>query len=185
MKRPGHGPDAGDALAIERRELEYHQARVLLLIVAFAGARGKLDGLTKLAKLDFLLRYPVFLERLLPAGSADWTDQTRPTQVERQAVESRMMRYKYGPWDDRYYPVIGALVGRGLLNYVEGARGNLALRPTAAGRALASALTADPQWAVTYARSALLKRHLNLSGNASRTLSTNVFPRLWTARAGA
>ena len=29
-----------------------------------------------------------------------------------------MIRYKYGPWDDRYYAVIGALVSRGLLRYV-------------------------------------------------------------------
>ena len=55
-----------------------------------------------------------------------------------------MTRYKYGPWDDRYYPVIGALVGRGLLRYTRGRRGSVALAPTPAGRALARQLAAAP-----------------------------------------
>jgi hypothetical protein len=38
------------------------------LAKAGASKMGKLEGqgITKLAKLDFLLRYPMFLERLLP-----------------------------------------------------------------------------------------------------------------------
>lgn len=163
-------PEWEDAIARERRDLEYHQARVLLLLAAFSGTRGKLDGLTKLVKLDFLLRYPAFLERVLPGGAGDWTDETRPTTVEREAVESRMVRYKYGPWDDRYYPIVGALVGRGLAEYAESSRDNLALRPTAAGRALARTLAVDPQWVVISARCALLRQHLNLSGNRLKNL---------------
>ncbi|WP_280303082.1 hypothetical protein [Nocardia abscessus] len=60
-------------LALLREDLAYHQARVLLLVAAVCAADGhskKLDGLTKLAKLDFLLRYPalgpVILDELVP-----------------------------------------------------------------------------------------------------------------------
>ena len=48
---------------------ELHAARLLVLISAFSGEdhAGSMEGLTKLAKLDFLLRYPVMLERALTA----------------------------------------------------------------------------------------------------------------------
>ena len=69
-------PDA-DELAILREDFAYHEARVLLLVTAVAAEHGhasKLDGLTKLAKLDFLLRYPALASTVLgpprPARSA-------------------------------------------------------------------------------------------------------------------
>lgn len=158
--------------ARQRTEAELHQARVLLLVDALAGENGSLDGLTKLAKLDFLLRYPVFLEQLIQAGAikASLDDSTCPTADERIAVESRMMRYKYGPWDDRYYSIIGALVGRGLLEYVP-SKGKVALKPTVGGRAIANALRSDHAWRRVAARSALLKRALGRSsGNMIKDL---------------
>jgi hypothetical protein len=155
----------------ERREAEYHQARILLLVDALAGRNGSMDGLTKLAKLDFLLRYPAFLERLADSvDGLDLDEETRPTVEEQQAVESRMLRYKYGPWDDRYYGTVGALVGRGLLEYVP-ARGRLALRPTEGGRALARIIAADPAWHRTAVRCAVLHRAFaRLSGNQIKKL---------------
>ena len=71
----------------ERRDANYHQARILLLIDAFAGRTGSMDGLTKLAKLDFLLRYPAFLERLADSVEGlDLGEESRPTAQEREAV---------------------------------------------------------------------------------------------------
>lgn len=57
--------------AIEGNDM-FHMSRLLLLINAFAGAsrEGSIEGLTKLAKLDFLLRYPANLERALIARDA-------------------------------------------------------------------------------------------------------------------
>lgn len=42
-----------------------HEARLLLLLLAFAGDdnSGSIDGIAKLAKLDFLLRYPTLLKK--------------------------------------------------------------------------------------------------------------------------
>ncbi|MDA3626150.1 hypothetical protein OU415_11945 [Saccharopolyspora sp. WRP15-2] len=138
-------------LALLREDLAYHQARILLLVTAVSGTRGhagKLDGLTKLAKLDFLLRYPALASEVLDRlDSHDarlhlaTEDIAAPTEVE-----APMIRYKYGPWDDRYYAVVGALIGRGLLRYAPGRKGSVAVRPTPAGRRLASQLAAGNQW---------------------------------------
>src|SRR6266480_7920176 len=41
------------------------EGRLLILIDAFTSSSKSLEGRTKLAKLDFLLRYPAHLERAL------------------------------------------------------------------------------------------------------------------------
>jgi hypothetical protein len=143
---------------------DYHIARLLILLLAFSPRGGTLDGLTKLAKLDFLVRYPVFLERLMDARHLTWPAGLAPDQPERRAVESHMIRYKYGPWDDRYYVLLGGLVGRGLAEMVP-AKGIISLRLTPEGRTLAEAIGVTAQWQVLAARSAFLKRHFDWTGN--------------------
>ncbi|MEK6260984.1 MAG: hypothetical protein AABP62_20480 [Planctomycetota bacterium] len=93
--------------------LELHAAR-LLLLVSICGTKTRstgllrLDGLTKLAKLDFLVRYPDFFKKL-----ADHLKQDTSTPLK--AIESSMVRFHYGPWDDRYYHILAYLESRGLL----------------------------------------------------------------------
>lgn len=93
--------------------LELHAARLLLLILN-CGTKTKatglcrIDGLTKLAKLDFLVRYPEFFEKLS-------THLGRPSVAPTHDVESSMVRFHYGPWDDRYYHILGYLESRNLL----------------------------------------------------------------------
>jgi hypothetical protein len=64
---PGwEGSSSADALAAVREDLAYHQMRVLLLVARVAATPGhqrKLHGLTTLAKLDFLVRYPALAPR--------------------------------------------------------------------------------------------------------------------------
>ncbi|MFD9940036.1 hypothetical protein ACFWYW_12240 [Nonomuraea sp. NPDC059023] len=168
-------------LALLREDLAYHQARVLLLVEAVSstpGHSGKLDGLTKLAKLDFLLRYPALAPTVLDAlDPADGRlhlseeDTVMPTDVE-----APMTRYKYGPWDDKYYPVIGALVGRGLLRYAKGRRGSVALVPTPLGRRAARAIAASDAWAKTSDRSLAIAQAS--SGLAGNTLKELIYQRL-------
>jgi hypothetical protein len=139
-----------DSLFALQRDLEQQQLRVLLLIDAVSevpGTGGKLDGLTKLAKLDFLCRYAdvaPLVERVLRGGAPNLETALRS--------DSPMTRHKYGPWDDRYYPVIGALVGRGLVTYVQGRHGSVAMKLTSSGKALTRQITEDAQW-VDIARS--------------------------------
>jgi hypothetical protein len=92
---------------------ELHTARLLLLLNAFAGedGSGAVMGLTKLAKLDFLLRYPVMLERVLIARGRSVRDM-RLEDHERQSVESKMVRYRFGPWDHRYREFLNILVAK-------------------------------------------------------------------------
>jgi hypothetical protein len=154
---------------------EYHVARVLLLVVAFCPtSRSKLDGLTKLAKLDFLLRYPVYLERLMELRDTPLDPELRPSLDERRGLESAMIRYKYGPWDDRYYPVIGRLIGQGLAEPLP-AKGAVALRATPQGRKLATRL-AEEDWSVVLGRARSLKKNLDLSGSSLKELIYESFP---------
>lgn len=158
----------------EQREAHYHEARVLLLIDRFTTPKTGLSGLTKLAKLDFLLRYPAMLERLLPAERDSWPQAAAPTPSERLAVESRMTRYKYGPWDHRYYSILGSLAARGLIVYGDSARAEF--RVTPAGAAAAASLAATSQWAVVAERIGLLKKHFNKSGSALKNLIYDRLP---------
>ena len=142
-------PKPAAVLEALRDDLAYHQMRVLLLVVAVTESDGhsrKLDGLTKLAKLDFLVRYPALAPRVLDDLDARDGRLHVARDSDATEVEAPMTRYKYGPWDDRYYPVIGALVGRGLVRYVRGRRGSVALAPTPAGRSLAKTLARAEPW---------------------------------------
>jgi DNA-binding PadR family transcriptional regulator len=87
---------------------EFHAARVLLLLKV-CGTKNTIEGLTKLAKLDFFVRYPLFFNEvatyLLQSGS----------EKKQMAVESAMVRHHYGPWDKRYYHVLPFLEAKGLI----------------------------------------------------------------------
>jgi hypothetical protein len=86
---------------------ELHAARLLLLF-HYCGTGEKIDGLTKLAKLDFFVRYPGFFERV-----AKHLGKLVPGQSDQ--TESGMVRHHYGPWDKRYYHVLAYLEARGLI----------------------------------------------------------------------
>jgi hypothetical protein len=154
--------------------IPYHEARLLLLIDAMTRSGGKIDGLTKIAKLDFLLRYPSFLEQLASTKGLAVPLDIAPTLSEKRAVESRMVRYKYGPWDDRYYPVLGRLIGVGLIDALPG-QGRLAVRVTDAGRTASDELR-RLGWEQTWLRARFLKRNFNQSGSALKTMVYRELP---------
>ncbi|WP_159847594.1 hypothetical protein [Nocardia sp. CY41] len=163
-------------LALVREDLAYHQARVLLLVRAVSATKGnanKLDGLTKLAKLDFLLRYTALAPQVLDAVDPhDRRLHLSPGElVAPTDVEAPMIRYKYGPWDDRYYAILGALIGRGLLRYTRARKGSVAVTTTAPGGRLADQLAASPRWATVAARSAVIaEASAGMSGSALKDL---------------
>lgn len=88
--------------------MELHASRLLLLFL-HCGVNGRrIDSLTKMAKLDFFIRYPTFFEIAARAEGE---------QVGSTAGEgSRMVRYRYGPWDLRYYQLLGYLEALGLIS---------------------------------------------------------------------
>ncbi|KAA0120907.1 hypothetical protein CIW51_03260 [Mycolicibacterium sp. P9-22] len=77
-----------------------------------------------------------------------------------------MTKFRYGPWDDQYYPVIGALVGRGLIRYAPGKRGSVALALTKQGAELVKRLKSDSLWSPVAGRyEAIAGRFGLLTGN--------------------
>jgi hypothetical protein len=154
---------------------EYHEARVLLLVEAFSRDARDLSSLTKLAKLDFLLRYPVFLERLMDRRRIAWPEGAQPSHAERNAVENRMIRYKYGPWDSRYYAILGSLIGRGLIEVVVD-QGVISMHATETGRGVATSISSTGSWQVLAARIELLRRSFDKTGNQLKTLIYSELP---------
>jgi len=124
--------------ALAKTELDdhLHMARLLMLLDAHSGKSNKpIEGVTKLAKLDFLLRYPNCLERALVAKDKS-TELAHIQEFERTTIESKMVRFRYGPWDHRYRRWIALLVGKGLLRAgVEGRTVKLWLTDAGHGRA--------------------------------------------------
>lgn len=174
--------DLVETIAELDAEPDLHAARLLVLISAFSGARqgDAVEGLTKLAKLDFLLRYPVMLERALAAKG----HSTRDVQLEdheRLSVESQMVRYRFGPWDHRYREFLNILVGKGLVTIsVEGRKVVIAL--TERGQILASELGANPIFQDYARRSSLLKRHFDMQATTLMRFIYETFPEVVSLR---
>ncbi len=164
---------------------ELHCARLLLLLRAFAGddGAGRIEGLTKLAKLDFLLRYPVMLERALQVKGRSIAG-TQVEDYERHSVESEMVRYRFGPWDHRYRKLLNLLVAKGLAKIsIEGRTITVGL--TDNGLSVASDLSSMPEFDKYTKRSAVLRRHFNLTGTNLMKFIYDTFPEILDLRANA
>lgn len=155
---------------------DYHIGRLLVLLRHFAPPdKRPMQGLTKLAKLDFLLRYPSFTDRLLQARAIAWPLGAEPTQSERSAVESRMIRYKYGPWDDRYYALLGSLVGLGLA-VVNSNGKSLTMQLTDKGLQYAESIASSDDWFVVDSRAGLLKKMFDTTGSKLKDMIYQELP---------
>ncbi|MYU13737.1 hypothetical protein GTZ78_24370 [Streptomyces sp. SID8361] len=145
------------------------ETRLLLLIDGFSRKRGgesrSLEGRVKLAKLDFLLRYPGHLSRVLQSIGVTIPDSELLNLLE-APLDARMMRYRYGPWDPSYYAVLGSLIGRGLVGVEPLPRtSGLGYSTTPMGGSLASELSKDESFAVINTRVKVLRRYLDKSGS--------------------
>ena len=161
---------------------DLHAARILVLLATFAGEEGvdAVEGLTKLAKLDFLLRYPVMLNRALIAKGRS-TNAVELEEHERLSVESEMVRYRFGPWDHRYRQFLNILVGKGLSTIsVEGR--TVVITPTDEGRRIAAELATDPNFEAYARRSKLLKRHFDLTSTNLMRFIYDTFPEVVSLR---
>jgi len=139
---------------------EFHIARLLLLMkLCGQGQTGLLRGRTKLAKLDFFVRYPHFLEtalnRLREAGRAapEYTAGT-------EGVEASMVRYRFGPWDHRYYNLLATMSARGLIRIGGGATGVETYSLTPTGRNIAETLLQEQVFAPVVERCRLVSESL-------------------------
>jgi len=161
---------------------ELHVARLLILIDAFAEGdqSGAIEGLTKLAKLDFLLRYPIMLERALEAKGKS----TRNVQLknhERYSVESEMVRYRFGPWDHRYREFLNILLAKGLVSISIDGR-TVVIAATEEGRDCAKQLASDQLFEQYSRRSKLLKRHFDMTATNLMRFIYETFPEIISLR---
>jgi hypothetical protein len=156
--------------------VEFHAARILLLLhVCGAGATKRVEGRTKLVKLDFFLRYPRFLERaqsILASRGLFATDYRSP----RAETEAPMIRYRYGPWDPRYRDVVAFLEARKLVR-IAGTRTEV-ISLTAGGRSAAAALATHDQFSTLRGRAEVIAVTMaSWTGSQLKDFIYEVFPR--------
>jgi len=169
---------------LDRSEV-LHEARLLVLLQAFSDKEegGAIEGLTKLAKLDFLLRYPVMLERALAAKNRSIRD-VMLEDYERHSVESAMVRYRFGPWDHGYRQYLNALIAKGLASVsVEGRKVVIAITPE--GGEVAQRLAADDLFEPYVRRARLLRRHFDVTGTSLMRFVYSTFPEVVSLRSNS
>ncbi len=142
--------------------LEAHAARLLVLLSETSKA-GRISGLTKLAKLDFFLRYPEFLARITGKIVVD------------PVPEPTMIRFHYGPWDPRYYQVLPYLESRGLIVVAKRAR-SYEFSLTDVGRSLIARLREEDAFAETFTQARVVGVELGrMTGNQLKDLVYSTF----------
>ncbi len=153
--------------------IEFHAARLLLLI-SMCGIKSKdseghsIEGLTKLAKLDFFIRYPSFFNRI-----ADYLK--KDAQIESEEVESKMIRFHYGPWDKRYYHVLPYLEARGIIK-IEKNNKQYTFSLTKLGEGLAKQLKKNKKYEDVIGKIQVVgKTFRNTSGSRLKDLIYEVF----------
>ena len=91
-------------------------SRLLILFDSYSQRKNDeyIIGTTKVVKLDFFLRYPTVLEKALQAKKRV-VKSINVKEFERNLVESTMIRYKFGPWDDRYWSILSTMESLGII----------------------------------------------------------------------
>ena len=119
--------------------LAFHASRLLFLLYFAGGTANEIEGRTKLVKMDFLIRYPTYLveaTRIMNQqrrGQKTWKPITPDIQPVARP-ESRMIRFKYGPWDPRYYDVFAYLVAKDFIEIRPGKKQADSFRLTDKGK---------------------------------------------------
>jgi hypothetical protein len=144
--------------------LEFHAARLLLLFNC-CGTAGRIEGLTKMAKLDFFVRYPQFFDKACKALGL-------PSASVARSVESSMIRFHYGPWDDRYYHVLAYLEARNLLSVTKTNRA-FTFALTDEGKQVATSLAKDASFATLVEQMKQVKK--TLGGRAGSGLKKLIY----------
>jgi hypothetical protein len=146
--------------------LEFHAARLLLLL-KLCGVAGRIEGLTKLAKLDFFVRYPQFFEAVARRLGKEAEPKT-------STVESSMIRHHYGPWDKRYYHLLAYLKAKGLITVSREKAYQFKL--TDLGKSIANTLAKQPTFAQLAAQMSQVKAVLgNKAGSTLKNLVYETF----------
>ncbi|MBE9639156.1 hypothetical protein [Salipiger mangrovisoli] len=154
-----------------------HLARLLVLLRAFVKEDSSaIEGITKLAKLDFLLRYPAYFEMALIARGVR-KERIGILEAERNTIESSMVRYRFGPWDHRYRKFLNILASKGLVTLRTSGR-KISIDLTDVGLEVAGQIASDPDFKAMAVRADLLSRELNLTATNLMNFIYETFPEL-------
>ncbi|GGV48088.1 hypothetical protein GCM10010495_77380 [Kitasatospora herbaricolor] len=156
---------------------DFHASRLLLLLAECGSQPGPhIAGRTKLAKLDFFLRYPAFLERAheVLADTAHGGTVFRASMPEE--VEAPMIRYRFGPWDPRYRQFLAFLGARDLVTITTSHKPER-VRLTVRGKKTATVLAAMEEFQPIVARCHAMRGNLaEWSGTELKDLVYQLFP---------
>lgn len=168
---------------LERND-NLHLSRILVLLGAFVDPNEgtTISGITKLAKLDFLLRYPTFLERALVFKELS-TKKVDIKNHEKTNVESSMVRFKYGPWDFRYRRFINILIAKGLV-FIKTKGRTIEIGLTEEGIQLSRKLSISGQFDDITSRSQILKQHFDYTATNLMKYIYKTFPEISSLRWG-
>jgi hypothetical protein len=163
------------SLALPADEIvEFHLARILLLL-QHCGVSNRIDGLTKMAKLDFFVRYPDFFRIARQVTGANAGVTGIDNSDDENPVESTMIRHHYGPWDKRYYQVLAHLEAKSLISVVKD-KSSYRLTLTSEGKKRAEELTKIPSFASLVERMKDVKKTFgSKSGDSLKKLIYQVF----------
>ena len=151
-------------------------ARILVLLRNYFSKyeNEPIVGTTKVVKLDFLLRYPTILEEALIMKKKTGK-YLGIKDYERGLVESKMIRYRFGPWDDRYWSILSTMESMKLLKIVK-IDGVTNYMVTNEGMKIAEELETDPLYA-DYA-----KRSKTIVANFGYYTATGIMKKVYEIR---
>jgi hypothetical protein len=111
---------------------ELHCVRLLILIYTLTGKKdGTTIYITKLAKLDFILRYPVVLDKAL--SLLNIIKKSSINEAQRNSIESEMLAFSYSPWSSNFRRLLVLLSSRNLIVWRTSGR-QIELSSTEVGR---------------------------------------------------
>lgn len=169
--------DLIDIMASLEGNEDLHMARLLVLLGAFMKEdKAAIEGITKLAKLDFLLRYPSYFEAALMKRGVD-PIKLKVTAAERNSIEASMVRYRFGPWDHRYRRFLNTLASKGMVSLNVTGR-KISIDLTDKGRDLAQKLVEQSEFTQLAFRSKMLSRYLDLGATNLMNFIYDTFPEL-------
>lgn len=137
--------------------------RMLILIDTFAGknGNGKIEGITKLAILDFLLRYPAALNKTLEEQEIQGNKKVNKKKFQLQSyevnsIDAKMMKFNFAPWDFKYRRIVSILKAKNLIKLQLEGKKNV-LKITSKGSDTANKIKALKNYEYLIARCKIIK----------------------------
>lgn len=166
-----------DMVASLEENEELHLARILVLLNAFMKTdKTAIEGITKLAKLDFLLRYPSYFEVAMVERGVS-AEKLNVSEHERNSIEATMVRYRFGPWDHRYRRFLNTLAAKGMVTLNVIGR-KISIDLTDQGVRVATDIAAQKEFDQLVFRSQMLSKHLDIGATNLMNFIYEQFPEL-------